>query len=223
MPPAIRSAVVVGLVGGLVWGFLAPIARGSWWWPSMRVLVPTDLVQVVEVLIGSVAALYSFQALINGDGECLKEGRPGLVLGFVGAIVLGAVALVAISRLTGRMVAGDFHLPAFALSIAALLELVQFVLAPAGEDVISGASPGQQSALVAGFAVAIVLTVLRPKVAELLLGYGIAMGGLALLVIGSSLTIDENNACRAYSPQLALVAAFTAAAAIGAGWRTRQS
>lgn len=220
--PDIGSALVVGLVGGVVWGVFTSVGRGVQWL-SMPLPSGAGPVTIMEALFGFAAAVVSLRAVFEGD-DCIREGRPGLALGFVAAAVLGSIALMAVLRLAGSpIIRGPFDPAALALSLAGLLELVVFVLAPAGEDVMSGASAGQRLGLVGGFAVAIVLTVGWPAVAELLLGYGIAIGGLALLVTGSSLTIDETHACRAYSPQLALVAAFTVAATIGAGWRTRAS
>jgi hypothetical protein len=102
------------------------------------------------------------------------------------------------------------------LAAFALLELVEFAIAPAGQEIITDLPGGVVPLLlIGGVLLAAGLTAINPRATEAMLGVGVALGVTYLLLLQVQQSdIPVGPGCVDVLPQLVMAAVFTLAAVV---------
>jgi hypothetical protein len=200
--PTSASLAFSGAILGAAWGFTSRVG-------AMR--------EIGKVLVGGCALAVSFLALVRGD-QC-ADARSAATMYAITLLFLGSVAAAILIAFWKWATLRRANFGAYLLALFGLIELVQFAIAPAGEDILGGAPFWADVILVVGFLVVALVGAFNPAGAEAMIGTGIAAGSLYLALAGTQLQLDAGVGCRTYGLQLVLVIAFTVAAFMCGGRR----
>jgi hypothetical protein len=194
------TAAILGLVGGLTFAVLTRISL-----PAAR---------IAKGAVGAIGLLASFSELARGD-EC-SEALPGGVIALIGVLIVAAFGTALVVGFWKRATLRKADLPSFVLAAFALLELIEFAIAPAGQEIITDLPGGVVPLLlVGGVLLAAALTAINPRATEAMLGVGVALGVTYLLLLQLQQSdIPVGPGCVDVLPHLMMAAAFTVAAVV---------
>jgi len=198
------SAAIFGLIGGLVFAV------------ATRVSLP--VARIAKGAVGAAALIASFSELARGD-KC-SEALPAGVLALIGLLILASFGTALAVGLWKRATLRKADLPSFVLAAFAILELIEFAIAPTGQQIITDLPSGVVPLLlVVGILLAAGLTAINPRATEAMLGVGVAFGVTYLLLLQvrqSDLRVGPG--CVDVLPQMVMMMAFTlAVVVVGSG------
>jgi hypothetical protein len=194
------TAAILGLVGGFAFAFLTRISL-----PAAR---------ITKGAVGAIGLLASFSELALGDA--CSEALPGGVIALIGVLIVAAFGTALAIGFWKRTTLRKADLPSFVLAAFALLELIEFAIAPAGQEIITDLPGGVVPLLlVGGVLLAAALTAINPRATEAMLGVGVALGITYLLLLQLQQSdVPMGPGCVDVLPQLVMAAAFTVAAVV---------
>jgi hypothetical protein len=199
-PTTPSNAAVFGAFAGLAW---AGATRMS-----------LSLVRALKGAIGALGLAASFSALARGD-EC-SEALAGGVAALIGLIMAAAFSTAILVGFWKHATLRKADLPSFVLAALGLIELVEFAVAPAGQEIVTDLSGGiVPTLLLAGILLAAALSAINPRVTEAMLGVGVALGVAYLLLLHvQQYPLALGPGCVDVLPQLVMVATFTVVAVV---------
>jgi len=192
-----QDAIVVGLVGGLLWG--AVLRWGA--------IIFKD---VIGCIVGLGALLVVVPTLTWGD-SCTEGGSTVLLTAAL--IALGAtVALGAMIVLLKKATLQKAHLSSYVLAIFGLVELMQFLIAPTGE-ILDDLPWWAALVLLIGLEAIALLGGVNPVLAQTLVGSMVAMAAVYLMVIDTRLS-QGSAGCMSLASGLWFLLPFVGAALV---------
>jgi len=199
-PTGASGAAVFGVVAGAVWAGLTRVSL-----PAAR---------VAKGVLGAIGLLASFSALAQGD-DC-SDALPNGAIALIGVVLVASFGTAAVVGFWKRATLRKADLPSFVMAALGLVELIEFAVAPAGQEIITDLPGGLAPALlVGGLLLAAALTAINPRATEAMLGVGVAVGVTYLLLLQLPQgDLEVGPGCVDVLPQLVLVVTFTLVAVL---------
>lgn len=194
------KAGIFGLVGGLVFAAMTRVSL-----PAAR---------TAKGAVGAAALVASFSQLAGGS-KC-SEALPRALVALIGLLIVAAFGTALVVGLWKRATLRKPDLPSSLLAALALLELIEFAIAPAGQKIITDLPGGVVPLLLlGGVLLAAALTAVNPRASEAMLGVGVAVGVAYLLLLQIQQSdVPVGPGCLDVLPQLVMTATFTVAAVV---------